>query len=86
MKNILSIITRFALAVGSVLMMASCEDYLDKNPESNVNKEDAFKNFNNFQGYIEEIYNCIPDRPNATGLHHGILGMTRYRTLTLIRA
>jgi len=33
MKNILSIITRFALAAGSVLMMASCEDYLDKNPE-----------------------------------------------------
>lgn len=62
MKNILSIITRFALAAGSVLMMASCEDYLDKNPESNVNKEDAFKNFNNFQGYIEEIYNCIPDK------------------------
>lgn len=62
MKNILSIITRFALAAGSVLMMSSCEDYLDKNPESNVNKEDAFKNFNNFQGYIEEIYNCIPDK------------------------
>ena len=48
-----------ALAVG--LGMTSCEDYLDKSPESTVSEEDAFKNFRNFQGFIEEIYNCIPD-------------------------
>ena len=42
--------------------MTSCEDYLDKSPESTVSEEDAFKNFRNFQGFIEEIYNCIPDK------------------------
>lgn len=40
----------------------SCTDYLDKAPESDVSAEDAFKNFRNFQGFIEEIYNCIPDK------------------------
>ena len=32
--------------------MTSCEDYLDKSPESTVSEEDAFKNFRNFQGFI----------------------------------
>ena len=49
-----------SLAVG--FGMTSCEDYLDKSPESTVSEEDAFKNFRNFQGFIEEIYNCIPDK------------------------
>ncbi len=40
----------------------SCTDYLDKAPESDVSAEEAFKNFRNFQGFIEEIYNCIPDK------------------------
>lgn len=40
---------------------ASCEDYLDKAPESSVNPNDAFKNFRNFQGFTEELYYCIPD-------------------------
>jgi len=40
----------------------SCEDYLEKEPESIVSEEVAFQNFTNFQGFIEEIYNCIPDK------------------------
>jgi hypothetical protein len=56
-----------ALLGGSLLsMMAlaffSCEDYLEKSPESIVSEEVAFSNFTNFQGYVEEIYNCIPDK------------------------
>ena len=43
------------------LVMTSCEDYLDKAPESTVSPEDAFKNFRNFQGFTEELYYCIPD-------------------------
>lgn len=42
--------------------LTSCEDYLDKEPDSTLSGDDAFKNFMNFQGYIEEIYNCIPDK------------------------
>lgn len=40
----------------------SCTDYLDKSPDSDVNPETAFKNFTNFQGFVEEIYNCIPNK------------------------
>lgn len=48
-----------SLAMGS---LTSCEDYLDKEPDSDVNPEEAFKNFTNFQGFVEEIYNCIPNK------------------------
>ena len=41
---------------------SSCEDYLDKDPDSNVSPETPFKNFQNAQGYVEEIYNCIPNK------------------------
>ena len=40
----------------------SCTDYLDKSPDSDVSPETAFKNFTNFQGFVEEIYNCIPNK------------------------
>ncbi|MCD8044543.1 MAG: RagB/SusD family nutrient uptake outer membrane protein [Tannerellaceae bacterium] len=42
--------------------LVSCEDYLDKEASSTVSEDEAFKNFTNFQGFIEEIYNCIPDK------------------------
>jgi len=41
--------------------MFSCTDYLDRAPESVISDKDAFKNFQNFQGYIEEMYFLIPD-------------------------
>lgn len=41
---------------------ASCTDYLDKSPDSTVSADEAFKNFTNFQGYVEEVYNCIPNK------------------------
>ena len=47
-----------SLALGSV----SCADYLDKEPDSDVNPEMAFMNFTNFQGFVEEAYNCIPNK------------------------
>lgn len=39
----------------------SCTDYLDKSPDSDISSTDAFKDFHNFQGFTEELYNCIPD-------------------------
>mgnify|MGYP004445349057 FL=1 len=45
-----------------VVSFTSCKSYLDKAPDSNVAENEAFKNFKNFQGYVEEIYNCIPDK------------------------
>ena len=45
--------------------MTSCTDYLDKEPDSTVGAEEAFKNFTNFQGFVEEIYNCIPNKESC---------------------
>ena len=60
MKKIQIIYGIFAgvLALG----MTSCTSYLDKEADSTVSEETAFKNYRNFQGFIEEMYNCIPDK------------------------
>ena len=56
------------LLCGSLFLMAagasltSCTDWLDRDPESVVAEDEAFKNYRNFQGYIEEIYSLIPDK------------------------
>jgi hypothetical protein len=43
-----------------ILGLVSCEDYLDKSPQSEISSTEAYKNFKNFQGFTEELYNCIP--------------------------
>ncbi len=48
-------------AVMVVLIMASCEDYLERTPESVISEDIAFQNFTNFQGFTEELYQCIPN-------------------------
>lgn len=47
------------------LGLSSCTDYLDKEPDSTVGENEAFKNFTNFQGFVEEIYNCIPNKESC---------------------
>lgn len=58
MKRIIYSIFAVALLGG----LSSCTDYLDKEPDSTVGADEAFKNFTNFQGFIEEVYNCIPNK------------------------
>ncbi|PWJ56925.1 putative outer membrane starch-binding protein [Dyadobacter jejuensis] len=48
------------------LLLVSCEDYLDKAPEADITEQVAYGNFISFQGFIEEMYNCIMD-PNKGG-------------------
>ena len=57
-RNIVKLFCVLGLACG----FTSCTDYLDKSPDSTVSAEQAFKNFTNFQGYVEEMYNCIPSK------------------------
>lgn len=45
-----------------LLLLSSCESYLDKAPETTISKEVAFKTFTSFQGFIEEMYNAMPDK------------------------
>ena len=44
------------------MSVVSCESYLDKEADSTISGDTPFKNFRNFQGFVEEIYNCIPDK------------------------
>ena len=61
-NNIKSLLCGSLLLLAGVASFTSCKDWLDKDPESIVQEDEAFKNFRNFQGYIEEIYSLIPDK------------------------
>ena len=52
-------------ALSLSLGMTSCTDYLDKSEESTVGEDVAFMNFTNFQGFVEEVYNCIPNKESC---------------------
>ena len=57
-----TILKYYLFGLASLLFsLASCSDYLDKAPDSVISKDDAFKNFTNFQGYVERMYNLSPD-------------------------
>ena len=51
----------YGIAVALIMSVGSCSDYLDKAPESVIAPEDAFKNFQNFQGFVERMYHLTPD-------------------------
>ena len=40
--------------------LASCKKYLDASPKSAIDPAAAFKDFRNFQGFTEELYNTVP--------------------------
>lgn len=50
--------------VWSSTSLLSCNKYLDKEEQSNISPKEAFKNFVNFQGYTEELYNCVVNFSN----------------------
>jgi starch-binding outer membrane protein, SusD/RagB family len=56
-----SVIIFLILMLGS----SSCEKYLDKAPEASITDKDVFGNFTSFQGFVEEMYNCIVDPDKA---------------------
>ncbi len=61
MKKIKSYIAYLLLAGMSASALTGCTDYLDKAPESEISADEAFKNFRNFQGFVEELYFCVPN-------------------------
>jgi len=62
MKTITRIKYYILCGVSTILFgLASCTDYLDRDPESIISEETAFLNFMNFQGFTEEMYVMIPD-------------------------
>ena len=61
-NNIKSFSCGLLLFLVGAVSLTSCTDWLDKDPDSIVAEDEAFKNFRNFQGYIEEIYSLIPSK------------------------
>ncbi|HSC52963.1 MAG TPA: RagB/SusD family nutrient uptake outer membrane protein [Phnomibacter sp.] len=59
-KNLRTILIPLMFLLGITLMVSSCKKYLDKSPEADIDEKEAFKNFQNFQGFTEELYGCIP--------------------------
>jgi hypothetical protein len=55
------------IAIVLLLAPTSCEKYLDKAPEATILDKDVFGNFTSFQGFTEQMYNCImdPDKGGA---------------------
>lgn len=58
------------LAAGVAFTSVSCTDYLDKAPGSDIDPVEPYKNYTNFQGFLEEAYNCIPGLA-STSWYHG---------------
>jgi len=63
---------RYQINTGFIILMlmlfsTSCEEYLDKAPESSISEKDVYGNFTSFQGFVEIMYNCImdPDKGGA---------------------
>lgn len=67
MKSLLKKISKIGILGGLVLTISSCEEFLERTPDSIVSAEIAFQNFNNFQGFTEELYQCIPNLIAAGG-------------------
>jgi len=51
----------YIISALAAVTLNSCTSYLDKEADSTISEEEAYKNFTNFQGFVEEIYNCIPE-------------------------
>lgn len=63
MKRFTNIFIGFGILL-SGLLLVSCSNYLNKTPQSTISSDQAFKDFTNFQGYVEELYSGIPDWTN----------------------
>ncbi|MCH7410532.1 RagB/SusD family nutrient uptake outer membrane protein [Belliella sp. DSM 111904] len=61
MKKYIKLIMKGTAWTVMFLFISSCEDYLERTPQSIISEEQAFQNFTNFQGYVEELYHCIPN-------------------------
>lgn len=48
----------------ALALFSSCEDYLDKSPDSDITDADVYQKFVSYQGFVEDIYQCIVDLAN----------------------
>jgi hypothetical protein len=60
MRSLLKNIVMPLTVVFATLTLGSCKKYLDRSPLADIEATDPYQNFRNFQGFTEELYNCIP--------------------------
>jgi len=60
-QRILNRLTGILIFAISIIILISCEDYLDKAPEASISQKDVYGSFESFQGFVEEMYNCLPN-------------------------
>ncbi len=51
----------FGFLVVISFIFTACEEYLDQAPEAEISKQDVFKSLNNYQGFIDDIYQGVVD-------------------------
>jgi hypothetical protein len=61
MKTTYKSITKYLGVLVLGVLFASCVDYLDKAPEVDLSEDDVYTSFPRFQGFIEDIYQCVVD-------------------------
>lgn len=61
MKKTITRIVQVSFLAATILANTGCKDFLERTPESIVSEDQAFVNFLNFQGFVEELYHCIPN-------------------------
>ncbi len=54
-------VKKILVIISSAILFISCEDYLGKAPEAELNEENIFTKFGSFQGFIEDIYQSVVD-------------------------
>lgn len=59
MNKYISILSRLLMG-GGLLLLSGCTEYLDKAPGSDIDENEPYKNFRNFQGFVEELYSAVP--------------------------
>lgn len=58
------------------VFLGSCEEYLDKSPDAGMSEKELFKNFKNFQGFIEGMYTHLISPWNGNSI--GVVGDEAY--------
>ncbi|HBY53548.1 MAG TPA: RagB/SusD family nutrient uptake outer membrane protein [Marinilabiliales bacterium] len=66
MRNIVNKIKYVFLILAGSFLFGGCEEYLDQAPEAAIDPNDAYISFINFQGFTEDLYNCIVDVARCT--------------------
>lgn len=69
MKTYKSLFNYIGAMVIGLSITTSCEDYLDQSPEATITEDDVFSKFVTFQGYVEDIYQCVVDETLGTDAH-----------------